>query len=449
MRNSQNIIFMLIVLLVVQACSDNEEDALTLGNVFNNTESNIYYTDTITINASTILLDSFNTDGYNTVLIGYKEDDIFGTIKGRSYIPISIGDDYPSIDDEATFDSLVLVLTPNTEYFGDTLLTRKLEVYEVLDTITPNDDGYFYTNTTFTIDDEPLISESFDLRPLRQEQLFFKFPDEMGQTWFNSIIDEDDETFESTSDFQELFKGLAIIPADSSSSWSASFYGETTEEIDDEEGSLQMRLYYTLKNAEENTYYTFETSNSDYIYTHYETNREGVVTDIISEDNTEVASSVTDNNVYMQSGAGLAVKISIPLLSNINVISSNLTLINAELIVKPKLGTYDSDNPLPTTFYVNWADKNNNSNGSLYDISSSDIIYGTLYEDEEFPENTYYSFSIFSYMMLKINSTAYIDDNLMLLFDSETLATSFSSLVLEDNDANSESMYLKLYYMSY
>lgn len=436
-----------LITLTLIACSDDQSE-LEIGNVFDNSTSNIFYTDTITVNASTVLIDSFNTSGYDKVFIGNKTDKYFGKIKAHSYIPIGFDAIRPAIDDEATFDSLVLVLTPNGEYLGDTTIAHSISVYEVLDTIAPLDDGNFYTNTSFEVADEPLAQVRFKLRPEEGREIYIRLPNDMGQYWLEGIQNSD-ENFELDTDFQSFFKGIAIFPEDTINTWSAAFYGEGDITDGGVSNSLEIRLYYTNKNAEEATYYSFITSNSDYIYTHYTVDHEGTILEMLNGDNTEVSSAALDNLAYMQAGGGLAIKIDIPVLDNIYEINSNISIIGAELIIKPMPGSYGDESPLPSSFYVYWTDKKNRILEPLYDATGEYAITGNLYEDKEFKENTYYSFSPFTYIISEMETQEVTNYDLMLLFTSETLSTSFTSLVFEDNERNSLSFKLKLYYLTY
>jgi hypothetical protein len=276
------------------------------------------------------------------------------------------------------------------------------------------------------------------------------FPDEMGQTWMDSIIAGAD-IFETSADFQEFFKGIAIVPEEGVDSWSASFYGLSDDwsSGDETTTSMELRLYYTNEDAFESTYYSFVPSNSDYIFSYFETDYTGTALDAFDSETDQLSSAETDHLIYLQSGSGLAVKIDIPALDRINEISTNMSIIDAELILKPRLNSFDTEYTLPTSFNAYWTDKKNRINDLLYNASGEYTLTGTLHLDEEFKENTYYSIPILNYLLVKTSSDEFTDDDLMFIVSSEIFSTSFKHIVLEDNAINGTSMQLKLYYVTY
>jgi hypothetical protein len=268
----------------------------------------------------------------------------------------------------------------------------------------------------------------------------------MGKSWFNLIL-SDDDYFSSESEFQKLFKGIAILPGENADSWSATFYGLNAST--DSTNGLELRLYYTLPNQEGNEYITFQPSNESYIFSRFISDRSESVIGESLETESLVRSTETDNLIFMQSGSGLAVKINIPALQHLHEISGNISILDAELILKPQPGSYDKTNPLPRTINVYWTDKKNRIGDQLYDESGESTISGTLVLDNEFKENTYYYASILNYVMIKVNQKEYTDDDLMFLVSHETFSTSFNRIVLMDNELDNSSMQLRLYYLTY
>ena len=445
-----NILYSIVTAIVIgTACSGND-DALKIGDVFDNSTSMIFYTDTLTVNAYTVTIDSFVSSGYNKVFIGNKTDTYLGEISAKAYVPFGFSSNDPSFDDGATFDSLVLVLTPNGEYLGDTNLIRNFSVVEVVEEITPFDDGYFYNNTQFSVNEKAIASVNLELRPLRSKPVYVHFPDSLGQVWFNSIL-ADDENFVSTTSFQKYFKGLCLIPNETEDNWSATFYGLIDDSDDDSESSngIELRLYYSKPFQEDNFYYAFIPHNSDYIYSCFNSNRSGTALAEKFLETTQVNSSETNNLIFMQSGSGLGIKIDIPAIDRINEIASNISILNAELIMKPHPNTYDKNNPLPSSLNIFWTTKSNSVGNALYDITGESVITATLHTDKEFNDNSYYSASIINYVLAEINEEGYSKNNLLFLVSAETFSTTFDRVVIMDNEMDKYSMQLKLYYAIY
>ncbi len=434
-------------ILFINSCSSND-DADLVGNVFDNTLSNVYFTDTLTVNASTVRIDSFITSGYNKIFVGNKIDEYLGKTTARSYIPLTFSSTSVSFDKGATYDSLILVLTPNGNYLGDTLVDRHLQVYEVTDSIMPFSNGYFYNNTQFSLKSEPINEVNFKFRPRAHKKVYIPFPQSLGMSWFDMIVNQD-QAFNSKNDFQNLFKGIAIVPGDSADNWSASFYGLPANDDETKPNRLELRLYYSVPNVEGDQYYAFIPSDSAFIFSNFKSDRSGTVLGNKLDSTQQVKSTATDDLSFMQSGNGLAVKIDIPALQRINEISPNISILSAELIMKPIPGSYDSENPLPQSLNIFWTDKKNRIGNALYDITGQAVISATLTTDEEYKENTYYSADILNYVLVKTKQKEYTDDDLMFLVSPETFATTFSRVALMDQILNQGSMQLKLYYLIY
>jgi len=434
-----------IVSAILFFSCNTEDDTYEIGDVFDNSSSNVFYTDTLTVNAHTVLIDSFICSGYNKVFVGYKEDEYLGNISAKSFIPIGFSDEAPAIDEDATFDSLVLVLTPSGAYLGDTNLYQGISVHEITDTIEPFDDGYFYNNTSFAYKTEPLNKVKFKLYPAKQKQLYISFPDEMGEMWFDSIQSGADE-FESTYDFEAFFRGLVIIPEVGAESWSATFNGLD----EDAEGTgVEIRLYYSVPNEEGNFYYSFVPTNSSYIFSNFDTDFASTSIETLNEDNDQISSKETDDLIFMQSGSGLCVKIDIPMLEHINEINNNISILDAELIVRPHSGSYNKNNPLPTSFNAYWTDKKNRIGDQLYNLTGEYALTASLYVDDEYNESTYYSIPLLNYLLVEIARDEYSDNDLMFIISPETFATSFNRIVLDDRDINNLSMQLRIHYLTY
>jgi hypothetical protein len=276
-------------------------------------------------------------------------------------------------------------------------------------------------------------------------------PDSLGIKLFNWIV-EGNDTIDYSDLFLEYFKGFVLIPITTDQNWSSSFYGLNSGEItegSDDFNEVELRLYYKKPDAEANSYISFVPTSKDYIFTHYSSDRNGTVIETMQSGSFIMPSGQTNNQVFIQSGSGLAVKIEIPLLERIHEISSNITILDARLVVKPHKGTYPLARKLQNDISVYWTDKKNRMIGALTDVAGESNITGVLTANDEFDEPPYYSFYVLDYVLDKTSTEQQTDDALMLVFSGTSMATSLTQLILDDQSLSKNSFMLQLYYMTY
>lgn len=436
------LIKLLFVGVLFSSCADDEA-VYKIGDRFVKEESKIHFVDTLTVKVSTVRIDSFATAGYNTVLVGYNNDPLLGTSEAKTFIEFIPATSLPTLDENAIFDSLVVYMRQTGEYLGDTSQLKTLAIHEVMETIEPKDDNLrLYNTDTFLINSTPLSTHSFKQRPIALREDFVKLPDELGLKWFSWLVNDND-TIKTGTLFKKQFPGLALLPVTKDLSWSSSFFGysSTSTELGN---VMQIRLYYRIRGQEENNFFTFSPSEAGKVFTNFKIDYSGSILDGI--ENTGVVASKNSNNlVAVQAGGGLGFRIDIPLIDNLKDIHPNLSILEARLIVKPRKGTFDKASELPQ-LNVYWMDSKNQIRGQLTNFTSSPIV-STLTADNEFNENTYYSFDMISFILNKMNQLN-PDQTLFFTLSNQDNATSFKKIILEDQSF-SESLQLQLYYVVY
>ncbi|MGD9993383.1 MAG: hypothetical protein AB7S69_08790 [Salinivirgaceae bacterium] len=436
------LIKLLFVGVLFSSCADDEA-VYKIGDRFVNEESKIHFVDTLTVNVSTVRIDSFVVSGYNTVLVGYNNDPLLGTSEAKTYIEFIPSTSIPSLDDNAIFDSLVIYLQQTEDYVGDTIPLKTLAVHEVMETIEPKDDNtYIYNTDTFSINSTPLATYSFKHRPKALREEFVRLPDKLGLKWFSWLVNVNDTITDGTI-FKKQFPGLALLPVTKDLSWSSSFFGYNTDATA-LNNNIQLRLYYRIRGQEDNTYFSFSSSEAGRVFTNFKIDYSGSILDGI--ENTDVIDSKNSNNLMaVQAGGGLGFRIDIPLIDNLKEIHPDISFLNARLIVKPRKGTFDKASELPQ-LNVYWMDSKNQIRGQLTNFTSNPIV-SALTADNEFNENTYYSFDMISFILNKVNQLN-PDQSLFFTLSNQDNATSFKQVILEDQSF-SESLQLQLYYVVY
>src|SRR5687767_9808579 len=108
-KQSAIIVFSVTALLAYSACTRNE---IEFGTIPENNYSHLVYIDSVGIQQSTVITDSFATGGATTLLMGRYKDPFLGIITTRSYFQVGRPSDIPLLPDAAIYDSLTLILKP-------------------------------------------------------------------------------------------------------------------------------------------------------------------------------------------------------------------------------------------------------------------------------------------------------------------------------------------------
>lgn len=469
LRNKIWAVILLAFGLLWVSCAD-DDSIYKIGDQFVKQESKLHFVDTLTIKATSVLIDSFVTSGYNTAFVGYNIDDNLGTIEAESYFPFTFNEEsIPKLDSTATFDSLVLYIKQSGGYSGDTMTDKSIAVYRVLETIKPHDENnsLLYNTDTFALSAQPYATHTFRQRPAVKWSETIRLPDSLGKSWFDMmvvkkrvhIINEEGDTDEftgisdtlsSADKFMDYFYGFCIRPITKNMSWSSNFYGldntQSSSSTAVSNSELQIRLYYRLKNQEENEFVAWmPPTTNNYSFISFKPNRTGSLIEHI--DNSGIPSEETDNKMFIQAGGKIGFRIDIPLINRLKEIDPNMSVMSAHLLIKPALGSFKKASDLPT-IKVYWIDKDNNVKNQLMDIKGQNGVISTLVSDNEVLENTYYSFDILSYVLYKIDNGLSSDESLFFTFSDEFGATSFDQLVLENQSVN-DALKIQMNYVVY
>ena len=98
--------------------------------------------DTSTVTVTNVRIDSLETSGTNTVLLGQYTHPLWGTVTSMSYIPYERPSYGTDIEETVILDSLMLTLHYNGYYLGDTTLMQTLSVYPLKEKVVLNDNDY-------------------------------------------------------------------------------------------------------------------------------------------------------------------------------------------------------------------------------------------------------------------------------------------------------------------
>lgn len=429
------------VLISFQSCSDDSLNSsdFEAGESFTNSNIRVYEIDTVTVSTSTMKFDSLATSSATRMLIGKYNDPVFGKVKASSYAQL-LPSSY-TIDTDSEFDSIVLYLKPDTYYYNDTLLTNNIKIRRITEDLKPdNGEDYFYNTSTVSYEPEDLGSISYTPRPITADSLEIKLSDAFGIEIFENL---QDKIIVNDDEFSHLYKGLAFIPDENDDGSIIGFSYDTS--------SSYVRLYHSIPESDERvqSYTDLQINTSD--------SPTPFFLSITSEDPIEPLQTLTDKEInlesedsdnlsFIQSGVGIAMKISFPYIKRLNDIDGSGTILDAVLKIKPAELSYNDNLMLSSSLSVFKVDQNNSLTEQLTVDGSTGVVATLNTDDEEFNE-IYYEIPLSSYIDEII--TASPDSNESLILFPDDYISEVNRFILQGNSDNSFETVLEITYAIY
>jgi hypothetical protein len=448
-------VFFLPVLATIFLASCDKPN-LNLGtNFINNSNTNIVVIDTFSANLSTVLLDSFPTAGSGAMLIGSYNDPYFGYINSRSFLQIGRPASIPSITPFAVFDSISLIMRINKSFYGDTTIPQRYNVYQLTQNYLlplPPLPRTFYNTTSIPFDPTPLGFKDVTIKPTAlitssiatKDTVQIMLPDTLGKSLLQLMYNKSVIVTNQTS-FLDYFNGLCIS-ADNSGKGVIFGFND----------SVFIRLVYHEPGA--SFHYVsvnFPLNNAAFQFNQVSFDRTGTALTAFNglpRPNPvvplEVQSSATNHAAYVQSMTGLQAKVLFPTVFSLTQFSDYISLLRAELILKPVPGSYNPLLPLPPRLIASATSETNQLGGTL--VSGSAIQYGNLVTDYITGVNTAYTYDITNYLKQQFTLTGNVLTQQGLMFSAPPPAnfTAFNRVVFGDKNYKSFSAQLVVYYVS-
>ncbi len=341
----KNFLFFIPVLVIFFLASC-EKPTISLSNTFiNNGNTNIIVVDTISADISTVFVDSFPTAGTRNMLIGNYKDPYFGVVTSKSFVQMGPPVNPPTISNIAGYDSLVFIMRVNRSFYGDTTVKQRYFVSQLQSVIQlPNTQITFFNNSSFPYDPNvPLGSADIQISPTAGytsqkniDSVKMRLPDPLGLQLFNMLYNQSD-TIKNSDTFAGFFKGLCIFP-DQSTPGGVFGFNDT----------VVMRLFYHEPGVFSSAKYVdFPMNDGSKQFNNIVSDRTGAPTAAINANNRDVASTATDGLSFVQSTTGLETKVRFPYLWKLIQRPDYVSVLKAQLIIKPITGSYSPTLALP------------------------------------------------------------------------------------------------------
>lgn len=396
---------------------------IQFGTDLGETFTNLTQIDTVAVSMSTVVLDSFATNSPSSFLVGSYKDPYLGLITAKPFFQLSLPSDV-SIATDAVYDSLVFMVKLNGNYYGDTTKAQTLTVHELAQSINYTYGTQLYNTSNFDMNPVILGSKTVKVSPAT-DSVRVRLSDAKGAELFNKLKTAATEVATST-DFLNYFKGIALSFGESDSSL---VYG-----IDAAADSVKMRLYYhSTAPYPASAYKDFTLNDNDLAFNQLISDRSGTVLQSSGTGIKEFASTVTGNQSYMQSSAGVLLKITFPTLRDVLQLSSTVKLISATLVVRAAANSSDAYKfRLPANLYLANTDASNNINSLVYDAAGTSAIYSAPESDYIYNTNASYSFTITSEINSLLTTSGSSASGFYLLENYPGTLSPFSRLIAND-----------------
>jgi len=386
--------------------------------------------DTITVKVSNLVVrDSVVTINKGIGFSGTYSDPHTGTIRTQSLIEFSRTTDSES-DRYARFDSVMLVLRPNGEYFGDTVKRAAFKVFRLEKPIERRDDNSLYSTSTMPVSGQLTdTTMKIKVKNIQNNEFEVRLPNSFGRWLFQGIL-RDDDNFKSDK-FLKTFPGLVV---------GAGTGSNCVHGLNLQDSACMIRIYYHVSATyKENKTITFKSNPYNCFY-NLSNDKENLPH--FNSKSDPVPSKKTENKGVIMSGTPMYTRLEFPYLNQLQWLGQPVSIIKATLYVRPIRRSFDVV-PLPPKLNIYYFDPTSNTplSGAIKPPSTGNRDTGPqdgnlpkdyhLMESPNFPQ---YTFDVTDFISSQIGKSGYDKWALSLLIPEDAHATTVQRLVFGDQN---------------
>jgi hypothetical protein len=340
--------------LLLVACDDPSVD---LELATSSTERQAFYTDTLTVRTSTVLVDSVPSSATSYLLTGRYIDAQLGTIEASSYLQPSLAAEFLPTTDLA-YDSLVIELTPDAYRYGDTTHLQTMQVHRVQQAFQTN--KTYYTKDALTYDATPLGQHAYravsSLSSLRV-RLGGTLGQDLWQAGLNSRLTTTDE-------LRDQLKGLVLRPgaADNGAIVRWAYTGTLHIYYHDLlDPSTALNTDFVLGGADNGHFFQLQADRANTLLAS------------LTRPTQALSSTATSNQTFIEAGLGLCTKIEFPYLLDFRNVGTSFVFSSSELKLDVIRNTASRSLPVPALLLPQLTTRGNRL-GALFLSSSGTTV---------------------------------------------------------------------------
>jgi hypothetical protein len=392
----------------------------SIGSALVDDDISVFVSDTHTVFASTVILDTLASSNTGKVTVGALNDPRLGKITSQSYFEIGLGTEWQP-EDGAEFDSLVLFLEYNY-YYGDTTQNQTFSLHRLTQELElPEDETTFYTNSSLRYEANSWVTTEFTPRPRRGRPLKIRLPNQLGNELLE-LARLESEILTDAEQFSEYLRGFVLIPAASNTC----MLGFTTITDTTQDRGIFMRLYAHKGLTEYEYNFPITKSSIQFNQIKYDKNQTNLAN--LNTQKQDLSESISNQEVYNAGGVALLTKVKLPYLSKAIEPNRYTKLLYAELVLRQIKNTYSSLHPLPNRLELYATNERNEVISQITDRDGAPLS-ANLVIDREFEIDTYYKFNLTDFVLNKILENKIQDNSFLITFPLAELQNSYQRIV--------------------
>jgi hypothetical protein len=421
-KKSNRYLFIVLTVAVMVSCQKKQ---IEFGDDPENNYTRLVYIDTVAVQLSTVITDSFPTSGATSFLLGRYKDPYLGSVAAKPFFqlnPVSESVDIPST---AVFDSLIFIIRTSDYYYGDTSRVQTIYVNELSQAISYSYNDQLYNTSDVRVKSPALGSRALKIGPVATDSIIIRLSDTRGLELFDKLRQRSTDVT-SADNFVNYFRGIRLSVDTNDTT---AVYG-----LNGNSGMAMRVAYHLTTPTVENKYIDFTFNTNAYAFNQVLPDRTGTALPSSVNTLTEFPSAQTGNLGYTQYGTGLLLKMTFPSLRDIIKNDDIVKLLKADLLIRPAYLSFDRYTyKLPASLHLALTNGSNIIGDVLAD-SSGDAQYITPYVDAIYGENSHYRFNVTSYINQLLTTPGTTDYGVFLLEDWNTSSMHVNRAVI--NDAN-------------
>jgi len=418
--NRNKLLLLVLAIYTFASCQRND---IEFGTLPENNYTNLVYTDTVDVKLSTVLMDSFATNGDTSFLIGRYNDPYLGAVSAKAFFQLTVPSSIPDIPSSAKFDSLTFIIRPNKYHYGDTSRTQTIYIHELANEIVYSYNSQLYNTSNIAVKPTPLGAKTVRIYPSITDSVSIRLQDAKGLELYSKLQQSSSDVV-NENEFLNYFRGISIAVNNNDTT---AVYG-----LSGTAGSLTMRVHYhTTIPYPEDHHIDFASLANSYSFNQVLASRPGTGLVSGTTGRTEIPSGSTNDLSYMQPGTGLYLKMIFPSLKGILSNENIVKLVKAELIIRPTYLSFDKDKyVLPSKLYLTRTDASNTAGSYVLDSAGASVLYADPFIDNIYGENTHYRFNVTSYINQLLNTSGSNDDGLFVMQNSAVSQANADRLIV-------------------
>ncbi|HEY0740260.1 MAG TPA: DUF4270 family protein [Chryseosolibacter sp.] len=388
------VLFKTVALSAVATLLCNCSETSTIGSeFFSDNRFNVAVIDTVSVRSYTVLADSFVTSNAPRMLVGTSKSDNLGVLSAKTFLQLfpatSVADSIYLERTRVTYLGTQLILRYDNYSYNDTTVENTIRVHRVTERIDENDDGSLYNTSKFAFNQIPIGQLNFKPRP-HADSLAIPIDDAVGSSLIDLSFAESDILTDEKK-FEQFFHGIVIT-----------LEGGQPGTVLGFSPNPELRVYYKDKanDADADTYLSFKVksrSNAGIYFNQVLADRTMTKLRNLTR-NLPIESTITNNEVYLQGGAGLVSLIEVPHLQLLTTNNPDLIITEASLVVKPILKGAAMNTDFPAELAIAGVDRKLTR---TYTFKSGLV----LYEDPYLGRDVFYHADVTAYVQAQLGKT--------------------------------------------